>query len=143
MSKFWETKSLKEMTQEEWELLCDGCGLCCLIKLEDDETGEVFDTNVTCHLLDIETCRCKQYARRHEEVEICITLSIEKIEEFKWLPKTCAYRLVAEGKPLAEWHPLTSNDPTTVHTANISVKRFAVSEEHIHPDQLFERIIEK
>ncbi|MDH5484820.1 MAG: YcgN family cysteine cluster protein [Gammaproteobacteria bacterium] len=140
---FWKTKSLSEMATNEWESLCDGCGQCCLIKLEDDETFDVYVTNVACRLLDIETCRCRDYEHRLQRVPICLSLTPEKVDEFKWLPETCAYRLLSEGKELLSWHPLLCNNNNAIHEAGISVCDFAQSEEHIHPDQLHEHVIEK
>ena len=126
---FWKRKTLAEMTHEEWESLCDGCGKCCLLKLEDWDTAEVSYTSVACRGLDLHTCRCKFYSRRKREVPDCIVLKPELVDKFRWLPSTCAYRLVAEGKDLAWWHPLVSGDPATVHEAGISVRGRAVSEE--------------
>ncbi len=119
---FWMVKSLEEMTQIEWESLCDGCGRCCLNKLEDWDTGEIVWTDVACRLLDCETCRCTDYANRSEQVPDCIPLTPQKVRELTWLPPTCAYRLVADGDPLYWWHPLVSGDPRTVHDAGVSVR---------------------
>ncbi len=125
---FWRTKTLAEMTKEEWESLCDGCAKCCLIKLEDEVSGEISFTNVACRLLDIEHCRCTRYDLREKLVEECTVLSVEGIGEIPWLPSTCAYRLVAEGKDLFDWHPLVSGDPMSVHRAGISARGRIVSE---------------
>lgn len=138
--EFWLHKTLAEMSTEEWESLCDGCAKCCLHKMEDEETGEVFYTKVVCRYLD-EQCACTEYQRRNELVPNCVWLRPEDVEEFHWLPQTCAYRLVAEGKPLPEWHPLVSGDPDSVHRAGISVKGRALSEEYVHPDGFEEHII--
>jgi hypothetical protein len=129
MSKFWENIPLKEMTAAQWESLCDGCGKCCLHKLEDEDSGEVFVCNVACRLLDLESCRCSDYDNRKKQVPDCTVLTPERITEFHWLPETCAYRLLAEGKPLFEWHPLISNEVESVHAAGISVCGRVVSEE--------------
>ena len=128
---FWKVKSLPEMTDAEWESLCDGCGRCCLNKLEDEDTGDVYLTRVACRLLDGETCRCRDYANRFDRVPECIDLSPAKVGELGWLPPTCAYRLVAEHRELPDWHPLVSGDPGTVHGAGISVRNATVSEEEI------------
>ncbi len=138
---FWRTKSLTEMTQQEWESLCDGCARCCLHKLEDEETGEVHYTSVVCRYLDEASCQCTCYPQRHDRVPDCVWLTPGTVREFHWLPSTCAYRLVAEGRDLEWWHPLVSGDRSTVHEAGISVTGKCVSEEYIHPDHVEENII--
>lgn len=125
---YWRTKSLEEMTRAEWEALCDGCARCCLIKLEDEDTGEIAYTDIACRLLDIGTCRCSRYRQRLRLVPQCVDLTPEQVRRFDWLPSTCAYRLVAEGRDLAWWHPLVSGDPETVHKAGISVRGRVVPE---------------
>ncbi len=125
---YWRTKTLEEMTRAEWEALCDGCARCCLIKLEDDDTGEIAYTDIACRLLDIGTCRCTRYRRRLRLVPQCVELTPEEVRKLDWLPSTCAYRLVAEGRDLAWWHPLVSGDPETVHKAGISVRGRVVPE---------------
>ena len=117
------------MTDAEWESLCDGCGRCCLFKLEDEDTGEVYVCNVACRLLDLNSCQCRDYSHRKELVPDCTVLTPEKISEFRWLPSTCAYRLLAEGQPLPEWHPLVSGSHQTVHDNGISICGQVVSED--------------
>jgi uncharacterized cysteine cluster protein YcgN (CxxCxxCC family) len=139
---FWRAKTLEEMTQAEWESLCDGCGRCCLNKLEDFDTGEIFWTDVACTLLDGASCRCKRYEARFEVVPDCVALTPEMVRTLTWLPPTCAYRLVAEGKNLKWWHPLRSGDPESVHRAGVSVRGKTVSEDDV-PLELFEdRVVE-
>lgn len=138
---FWRTKSLAEMSPTEWEALCDGCARCCLNKLEEEESGEVFWTAVACRLLDGETCRCRDYSRRHERVPDCLRLTPETVPELGWLPPTCAYRLVAEGRDLYWWHPLVSGDAASVHAAGISVRGRTVSEEGVALEELEDFIV--
>lgn len=125
---YWETVPLAEMSQAQWEALCDGCGRCCLQKLEDWDTGEIAFTNVACLLLDGETCRCKDYENRFDTVPDCVQLKPQDIGQYAWLPPTCAYRLLDEGKPLRDWHPLISGSSQSVHDAGISVSGQTVSE---------------
>ena len=139
-SPFWETKTLEEMTAEEWESLCDGCARCCLFKLEDEDSGEVYYTNVACRLLDHTQCRCTRYEERSRLVPDCVQVTSEVARE-TWLPDTCAYRLLAEGKPLPEWHPLITGTSQSVWDAGICVAGMAVSEEYVHPDELEEHLI--
>lgn len=129
---FWETKRLDEMSAEEWESLCDGCGKCCLHKLQDADTDEIFSTNVACRLLDLETCRCGDYPNRKKKVPDCVQLTPETAASLPWLPPTCAYKLIAHGEALPEWHPLVSGSPDSVHDAGISVRGRAVSERQAH-----------
>jgi len=111
---FWKQKSLSEMSAEEWESLCDGCAKCCLYRLEDEDTREVYFTNVHCRLLDTPTGRCTDYPNRSVRVPDCVTITPAVLEDPYWLPRTCAYRLIAEGRDLPAWHPLLSGDPQTV-----------------------------
>ncbi len=119
---FWKTKTLKEMSSAEWESLCDGCGKCCLAKLEDADTGEIHWTSIGCRLFDDKTCRCRDYVNREKKVSDCVVLTPHNVGKIAWLPKTCAYRLLAEGKELAWWHPLVSGRAETVHEAGISMR---------------------
>ncbi|MBK8457222.1 MAG: YcgN family cysteine cluster protein [Phyllobacteriaceae bacterium] len=119
---FWKTKALAEMTPAEWESLCDGCGKCCLSKLEDEDTGEIIWTSVVCRLFDAKKCRCKDYAHRNEKVPDCVRLTPENVLTIPWLPKTCAYRLIGRGEELPDWHPLVAGNAKAVHDALVSVR---------------------
>lgn len=138
--KFWETKSLQDMTHQEWESLCDNCGKCCLHKLEDEDTGEIFFTSVVCNLIDLEHCRCTHYEDRCRLVPECIDLKQHDFAEYTWLPSTCAYRLLIDQKPLPDWHPLISGTPESVHEAGISIRSYAMKEQDV--DDLEDHIIE-
>lgn len=118
---FWR-KGLEALSKGEWESLCDGCGRCCLVKLEDDDTGRIHFTGIACKLLELGTCRCSDYAHRSRRVPDCVRLTPQTVRAIPWLPPTCAYRLVAEGKDLMWWHPLVSGSPDTVHAAGVSVR---------------------
>ena len=137
---FWKTKTLAEMSRTEWEQLCDGCGRCCLNKLEDEDTGEFLYTRAACKLLDLKTCRCSDYENRASRVPGCVTLTPENVPRLGWLPATCAYRLLDEGKPLAWWHPLVSGRKETVVEAGIDVSSSAYSEDGITVDDLVDHI---
>ena len=119
---FWKTKSLEDMTRAEWESLCDGCALCCLNKVEFEDTGEVVFTSLGCRYLDIHACRCVDYANRKTNLPDCVELTPATVRTLTWLPESCAYRLVAEGRDLHWWHPLVSGDPESVHRAGVSVR---------------------
>jgi len=139
---FWRSKSLAEMTDGEWESLCDGCGRCCLNKLEEEDTGRVHYTDVGCRLLDGTTCRCKDYKNRGEEVDDCVRLSPDTVADLKWLPPSCAYRLLAHGGDLYWWHPLVSGDPDTVHAAGVSVRgRVGILENELGDQDYEDRIV--
>jgi uncharacterized cysteine cluster protein YcgN (CxxCxxCC family) len=137
---FWETKTLREMTRTEWESLCDGCGKCCVHKLEDEDTGELHATNVACRLLNRRTGQCSDYRNRRAHVPECVRLTPEKVETLDWLPDSCAYLRLQRGQGLADWHPLVSGDPESVHRAGISVRGWTVSEDDAGP--LEDHIIE-
>ena len=142
--EFWKHKPLKSLTSEEWEALCDGCGKCCLNKLEDEDTGEVALTRIACRLLDDQSCKCGQYPIRHQFIPDCIVLKPSNIDENAyWMPKTCAYRLLWSSQPLFDWHPLISGNPETVHTANISVRGMTLSEFDINEEDWEDHIIEE
>ena len=125
---FWERKTLSQMTAPEWESLCDGCALCCMHKIEDEDSGEVFFTDIACKLLDTKTCRCTDYGSRLRLVKACLVLAPDKPQVFRWLPGTCAYRRLADGDGLPDWHPLITGDPESVHRAGISMRGKAISE---------------
>lgn len=140
---FWRTTALEDMNDQQWESLCDGCGRCCLIKLEDEDTGRVHYTDVGCRLLDGDTCRCRDYPNRQAHVPDCIRLTPENVRGLTWLPPTCGYRLVREGADLPWWHPLVSGDPETVVIAGIAVRgRLSGSELDMEPEELVERIVQ-
>lgn len=140
---FWETTSLKDMSREQWESLCDGCALCCLHKLEDEDTNEVYYTEVHCRYMDSDNCRCTVYQERQKKVPNCVWLTPEQASEFRWLPESCAYRVLAEGRKLADWHPLISGDPDSVHQANISIKGKGVADDQVAEEDWEDHIIWK
>jgi len=132
---FWEVKSLGEMSATEWESLCDGCGLCCLVRFEDEDTGEIIPTRVHCKLFDSDACRCHDYENRKRHVPDCIKLTPGNIDDLGWMPFSCAYRRLHEGKTLPRWHPLITGDPDSVHRAGVSVRGQTISETALeHPD---------
>lgn len=142
-TRFWETKTLEELNGEEWEALCDGCGRCCLLKLEDEDNGDIYLTKLACRLLDIGQCRCKNYSQRHQLVDDCLSIDSATVGTLSWLPVTCGYRRVGEGRGLAWWHPLVSGDPDSVHRAGISVRGFARSETTAVTAELSDYIIDE
>ncbi|MGL4635995.1 MAG: YcgN family cysteine cluster protein [Beijerinckiaceae bacterium] len=138
---FWKTKSLEEMNPQEWESLCDGCGRCCLVKLEDADDGTLYYTDVSCRLFDAGSCRCKDYVNRSSQVPDCVTLTPQEVRTLPWLPPTCGYRRLAEGKNLDWWHPLVSGDPETVVKAGISVRGcVSASEDDVSVARMQKRI---
>jgi len=141
VSDWWNEKPLADLNQAEWDALCDGCGKCCLHKLEDEFSGKRFYTRIRCRLLDEQSCRCSQYEKRTELVPDCINLGADITQALDWLPVTCAYRLRADNKPLAEWHPLVSGDPDSVHRAGMSIRGQSISEEFVHPDGYDEHVV--
>lgn len=142
--RFWERKPLAKMSQKEWESLCDGCGKCCLNKLEDEDSGEVALTRIACRLLDDSNCRCAHYDNRHQFVPDCIVLKPDNLDTHAyWMPQTCAYRLLWQGKPLPQWHPLISGTAQSVHAAGVSVQGWTLSEFDIPEDEWEEHVIEE
>lgn len=138
----WWTKPLDEMSPSEWEALCDGCGQCCLIKLEDEDDGSIAYTRVACRLFNPETCRCRDYARRQRVIPGCVRLTAESLREAaRWMPRTCAYRLLAEGQPLPDWHPLLTGDPDSVHRAGVSVRGWTIPEDSVDEDDFEDHVI--
>ena len=138
MKSFWENTPLAEMTAEQWESLCDGCGRCCLVKFKDADSGELLSTGIACRYLDIESCRCRIYERRFRRNQECSRVTPKNIRRLKWLPHTCAYRRIAAGKHLPPWHPLTSGDADAVHREGISVRGKVISARHIRPEDLLQ-----
>ena len=136
---FWRTKSLAEMTTEEWESFCDNCGQCCLHKLEDEDTGEIAFTRVVCDLIDLKTCRCTDYTERTRRVPECLDLKQHDFSEYRWLPATCAYRLLSDGEDLPTWHPLISGSKGSVRKAGMSVSAYAIKEAEV--DDMEDHII--
>ncbi len=140
--RFWESKRLEDMSQTEWEALCDGCAKCCLIKLEDEDSGEIAYTRLHCKLLDGSTCRCSDYENRKAKVPDCVILTPQSVAEIKWMPDTCAYRLIHEGKPLHDWHPLISGDPMQIHRDGHSVIGQTVSEDDVFEEDAVDWIFD-
>lgn len=142
--RFWERKPMADMSQKEWEALCDGCGKCCLNKLEDEDSGQIALTRIACRLLDDSTCHCSQYEIRHQFVPECIVLKPDNIEShLYWMPDTCAYRLVYEGRALFDWHPLVSGNPDAVHHAGVSVRGWTIPEFEVPEEEWEDHLIEE
>lgn len=139
---FWERLSLRDMNREQWESLCDGCAKCCLIKLEDEDTGCIHYTSVVCQYLDQQRCRCTVYAKRRKLVPTCVELHPDELDSLHWMPSTCAYRLLHEGKPLPIWHPLVSGSRRAMVTAGVTVTGKVVSEAYIHDEDLQRHVVD-
>jgi uncharacterized cysteine cluster protein YcgN (CxxCxxCC family) len=141
MSRFWEEKTLEQLSREEWESLCDGCARCCLIKLEDEEDGTLYTTSLVCRHLDIEAGVCGCYTERTVRVPECLQVTPQNAATLEWMPQSCAYRLLAEGHPLPGWHPLVSGTSVSVHEAGISVRGLAISEAEVEDEELWQDYI--
>jgi len=139
---FWKEKTLESMSDEQWESLCDGCGRCCVWKFEDADSGEILYTDIRCKLFNDHSCRCNDYPNRNTLVPDCMHIRHMEDQHYAWLPNTCAYRLLHEGKPLFDWHPLISGDPASVHLAGISLKNKTTCGENISPEDIVRHIID-
>ncbi len=139
---FWKAKTLEQMTPVEWEQLCDGCARCCLIKLEDEDTSDIYLTRLSCSMLNVRSCRCSDYPNRFAKMADCIEIDIQKVRELSWLPATCGYRVVSEGRDLAWWHPLISGSAETVHQAGVSVRALAMNERRVKTENYARYIID-
>ena len=139
--QFWENYTIHELNRAEWEALCDGCGLCCLVKLEDEDSHEVVYTKVSCTMLDCQTGQCSDYVNRKKHVPDCIQLTPTLLEKIKWLPSTCAYRRRFEGKNLPRWHYLLTGDRNSVHLAKKSVAKRCISENDVNPEYIEDYIV--
>lgn len=139
---FWKTTPLDKMDRDQWESLCDGCGKCCLLKLEDEDTGDIAYTRIHCKLLDSKTCQCSDYANRKSKVEDCVKLTPAGLEEINWMPKSCAYRLIRDGKDLPDWHHLICGDKERIHAEGQSIKGRTVSEETVFDEDQIDWIID-
>ena len=141
MSDWWDTLELVQLTEAQWEALCDGCARCCLHKLQDEDDGRIYYTSVRCRYLLEASCRCSDYPNRTRLMPNCMQLSPGVMADLDWLPPTCAYRLRGEGRALPAWHPLVSGDPESVHRAGISIRGRSISDEYVHPDGYDEYIV--
>ncbi|MDR0780837.1 MAG: YcgN family cysteine cluster protein [Pseudomonadales bacterium] len=139
---FWESKTLSEMSTQEWESLCDGCGKCCLLKLEDDDTGQIHYTRVVCRYLDQQKCRCTVYAKRQRLVPTCVKLRPDELDDLLWMPSTCAYRLLHDGKPLPIWHPLITGSRQAMQHSGNTITGRVISEDFVHEEGLDEHIVQ-
>ncbi len=139
---FWKTKALNELTREEWESLCDGCARCCIVKFQDEDSGRIYHTNVVCEYLDIYHCQCVRYEERSVLVPTCVTLTPKLAAELEWMPESCAYRLLAEGKTLPLWHPLVCGDRNAVHKAGVSVRGKVVSGKDVEDEDLLDYVVD-
>ena len=140
--RFWEHTPLADLSRQEWELLCDGCARCCLLKMEDEESGQLYYTRIACQYLDLETCRCSVYQERTIRVPTCHRLTADNLDQVYFMPRTCAYRLLAEGKPLPWWHPLVAGDRAQMQQAGIALQGRVLSERYVHPDGWDEHVID-
>lgn len=141
MKSFWKHKSLEQLNDQEWEQLCDGCGRCCLQKLECADTGEIFYTELACRLLDLQDCSCTDYANRTQVVESCLDLRELKANDWQFMPSSCAYRLLYEGKPLFDWHPLIAGNHLLMETAGIFVKGRVLHDIDVEEDDFEEHLV--
>jgi uncharacterized cysteine cluster protein YcgN (CxxCxxCC family) len=142
MTDFWKTKSLEEMTTKEWESICDGCAMCCLHRIEDEDTGKIYPTWVSCQYLNMSNCQCTRYQTRSDLVKTCVTLNPKITRKLYWMPVSCSYRLLAEGKDLPPWHPLVSGNSESVHESGVSVRNKTISETEIDMDFLEDYVID-
>jgi uncharacterized cysteine cluster protein YcgN (CxxCxxCC family) len=138
---FWKTKNMAEMSHDEWESLCDGCGKCCCIRLEDEDTGQVYITDVACKLFNPATCQCGDYANRSAKVPDCVTLTPVNVDQLHWMPQTCAYRLIAQGEDLPEYHHLKTGSRDSIHAAGMSVQDDVTSEIFVDEEEIPTRIV--